>query len=246
MQPAKIRTAEFLDAIRVCNPDVGIVIAYGRILPPALLEIPRHGFLNVHGSILPRYRGAAPIQRSIEAGDKTTGVTIMRVDEELDHGAVLAIETLEIGPDERTPSLFRRLSNLGAAALSTVLHDLERGTAIETPQDHALATHAAKIDKQEGLITFDETAATIYARFRAFDPWPGIFIETHGEIVKLTDIRPADASGAPRTILAIHDGVTIAASEGSIRVAELQRAGKPRNAAIDVARGLGWKVGERV
>lgn len=246
MQPAKIRTAEFLDAIRATQPDVGIVIAYGRILPAALLEIPKHGFLNVHGSILPKYRGAAPIQRSIEAGDTVTGVTIMRVDEELDHGAAFAIETLDIGQDERTPSLFNRLSELGAAALSRVLRDLERGAAVETPQDHAQATHAPKIEKHEGLVTFEETAQSIYARFRAFDPWPGIFIEAHGETLKLTDIRPAAGTAEPRTIIAIDDAVTIAAREGAIRITELQRAGKPRSAAAEVARGFGWKVGARV
>lgn len=240
LQPPKIRTAELLDAIRALAPDVGIVIAYGKILPAALLEIPKHGFLNVHASVLPQWRGAAPIQRSIEAGDRVTGVTIMRVDEELDHGPMLAIETLEIEPDERTPALSRRLSTLGADALLPVLRDLERGMAVETPQDHERATVAPKIGKAEGAITFEETTATIYNRFRAFDPWPGI---SFGEL-KLTELRPAEGNGAPRTILSLEEDVVVATADGAVRILEMQRPGKPRTPAGAVARGLGWRAGE--
>lgn len=245
-QPARIRSDEFLGEIARTGADAGIVIAYGRILPAALLAIPRHGFFNVHGSILPAWRGAAPIQRSIEAGDRVTGVTIMRVDEELDHGPILAIATTEIGPDERTPELARRLSLSGAETMSRVLRDVESGAAIETPQDHARATFAPKIEKSEGEVRFDEPAYTIYNRFRAFDPWPGIFVTSGGEAIRLTEVRPGDARAAPRTILSIGDDVVIACAEGALRVVEMQRPGKPRTAAGAVARGLGWRVGERV
>lgn len=234
-QPPKVRDAAFLESIRVLGLEVGIVVAYGRILPGALLDIPARGFLNIHGSILPKYRGAAPIQRAIEHGETVTGVTIMRVDEELDHGPMLRVATTEIGPDERTPALARRLSAIGAEALLDVLRDWPG----ETPQDHARATIAPKIEKSEGLITFDEPATVIYNRFRAFDPWPGI---AFGEL-KLTDIAIAEGSAPPRTVLSIDDGVVIAAREGAIRIDELQRPGKPRAAAGAVARGLGWKVG---
>ena len=236
LQPAKIRNEEFLGEIRRVEPDIGIVVAYGKILPAALLEIPRLGFLNVHASILPRWRGAAPIQRSIEAGDTVTGVTIMRVDEQLDHGPMLRIETTEIGGDERTPSLAKRLSQIGGEALAVVLREMPA----EVEQDHAQATHAAKIEKSEGEITFDEPARVIYNRFRAFDPWPGIFFRD----LKLTDIRPADGQGDPRTVLSLDDeGVVIACGEGALRILELQRPGKPRTPAAAIARGLGWKVG---
>jgi methionyl-tRNA formyltransferase len=221
------------------SPDCGVVVAYGKILPKALLDIPKHGFLNVHGSVLPLWRGAAPIQRSIEAGDKVTGVTIMRLDEELDHGPMLRIETTEIGADEHTPQLAQRLSLIGGEALATVLRDLEHGTAVETEQDHAHATIAPKLDKREGEITFDEPAHAIYNRFRAFDPWPGI----HFRDLKLTDVRPAQGNAAPRTILEIEDGVVIACGEGALRIIEMQRPGKPRTPAAAVARGLGWKAG---
>lgn len=243
IQPSKIRTEEFLDQIRRAEAELGLVIAYGRILPGTLLEIPTHGFINVHGSVLPAWRGAAPIQRSIEAGDRVTGVTIMRLDEELDHGPMLAIATTEIGPDERTPSLARRLASLGAEALLPVLEQLGNGTAVETPQDHARATLAPKIEKSEGEVTFDEPARVIYDRFRAFDLWPGIFLR---DGLKLTEIRLAPERGEPRTILAIDDGVVIAAGDGAIRIDEMQRAGKPRAAAGAVARGLGWEIGRKI
>ncbi|HYC90247.1 MAG TPA: methionyl-tRNA formyltransferase [Thermoanaerobaculia bacterium] len=238
LQPPKIRNEEFLGQVAAARPDVGIVVAYGKILPAALLAIPPHGFLNVHASILPRWRGAAPIQRAIEAGDEVTGVTIMRVDEQLDHGPMLRIETTEIGPDERTPQLARRLSKIGGAALATVLRELPQGVE----QEHDQATYAAKIEKNEGEITFDEPARVLYDRFRAFDPWPGIFFRD----LKLTEIVPAEGSGAPRTILAIDDGVTVACGEGAIRILELQRPGKPRTPAAAVARGLGWKTGDAI
>jgi len=246
LQPARIRNDEVLAEIAKTRPDVGVVIAYGKILPAALLEIPKHGFLNVHASVLPRWRGAAPIQRSIEAGDRVTGVTIMRVDELLDHGPMFAIESTEIDADERTPSLAARLSTLGAGALLTVLRDVERETAVETPQDHERATLAPKIEKSEGEVSFEESARTIYDRFRAFDPWPGIFVQSGGEMVKLTDLRVVDASGEPRTVLSIDEDLVIAAGDGAIRVVEMQRPGKPRSAAGAIARGLGWRVGERV
>ena len=240
LQPPKIRNQEVLDEIARVQPDCGVVVAYGKILPKALLDIPRHGFLNVHGSVLPLWRGAAPIQRSIEAGDGITGVTIMRVDEQLDHGPMLRIETTEIGPDERTPQLAQRLSAIGGDALATVLRDVEHGTAVETEQDHARATIAPKLDKREGEITFDEPAQAIYNRFRAFDPWPGIAFRD----LKLTDMRPAEGDAKPRTILSVdEDGVVIACGAGALRILELQRPGKPRTPAAAVARGIGWKAG---
>lgn len=244
VQPAKIRSGDVLESIAGLNPDAGVVVAYGRILPSALLSIPKHGFLNIHASILPYYRGAAPIQRAIAAGERTTGVTIMRVDEELDHGPILDVVTLEIGPDERAPALAGRLSQAGAESLLRVLSALERGTAREREQDHARATFAPKIEKEEGRIIWSEPAASIYNRFRAFDPWPGVFFDWNGETIKLTEIRPVPAGGEPGTILSIgSDGVVVGAGEGAVRILEMQRPGRTRAAAHDVARGLGWRAG---
>jgi methionyl-tRNA formyltransferase len=233
-QPPKIRNAEFLESIAALHADAGIVVAYGKILPANLLAIPPHGFLNVHASILPKYRGAAPIQRAIEHGETVTGVTIMRVDEELDHGAMLAVETTEIGPDERTPSLAARLSSLGASALMRVLAT----SPAETPQDHAAATYAPKIEKSEGAIYWSESTAAIYNKFRAFDPWPGI---SAGEL-KLIDIAPASGRGEPGAILsADENGVIVATGDGALRLITVQRPGKgpvSAKAALSGARHL--------
>jgi methionyl-tRNA formyltransferase len=239
LQPAKVR--EVIDDVRRVGPEVAIVVAYGKILPAALLEIPKHGFLNIHGSILPRWRGAAPIQRAIEHGDTETGVTIMRVDEELDHGPMLAIAKTAIGPDEHTPAIATRLSTIGAEALLDVLTRLD--AIEETPQDHALATIAPKIEKSEGEVDWRTSAQSIYDKFRAFDPWPGVFTK---DGLKLLDIRPGIGQQPPGTVIAIDDGVTIACGEGAIRVITMQRPGKPRASAGDVARGLQWRVGTRL
>jgi methionyl-tRNA formyltransferase len=239
IQPAKAREA--IEDVRAVAPEVAIVVAYGKILPAALLEIPRHGFLNIHGSILPRWRGAAPIQRAMEHGDSETGVTIMRVDEELDHGPMLAIAKTPIGPDEHTPALAARLSTIGAEALLDVLSRL--GSIAETPQDHSLATVAPKIEKSDGEIDWNASAKSIYDKFRAFDPWPGVFTK---DGLKLIDIKPATGDREPGTVVALDDAVTIACGEGAIRIVTMQRPGKPRAAAGDVARGLQWRVGMRV
>ncbi|MCU1350203.1 MAG: methionyl-tRNA formyltransferase [Acidobacteria bacterium] len=231
LQPAKIRTEEFLARVREAAPELGVVVAYGRILPQSLLEIPTHGFVNVHGSVLPKWRGAAPIQRSIEAGETETGVTIMRVDEELDHGAMLAIETLAIGADEHTPSLAARLSSLGAEALARVLRDY--ANVRETPQDHAAATHAAKLDKSEGLVRWTGSAKAIYDKYRAFDPWPGVFTES----MKLVELARTAGGGPPGTVLRIEDdGVVVACGEGALKLIAVQRPGKPRVPAVELAR----------
>jgi len=242
-QPAKIRVEEFHRQIEAHQPDIGVVIAYGRIVPSRLLEIPRLGFLNVHASLLPKYRGAAPIQRAIEAGEAETGATIMRVDEELDHGPILGVTRVVIGADERLPSVSLRLAQTGAKAMVEVLAQITRGSVTETSQDHSQATHAAKIEKAEGRITFAESAAEIYNRFRAFDPWPGIDFESSGDTIKVREMRPAEGHGKPRTLLSIGEGVVVATSHGAVRLLELQRPGKGAVAAADVARGLFWRVG---
>ncbi len=227
-QPAKIRDPEFLERVKTIAPDLAVVIAYGKILPKQLLDIPPNGFLNVHASVLPKYRGAAPIQRAIEAGEATTGVTIMRVDEELDHGPALAEETTAIGADEHTPSLAQRLSCLGADLLLRTMRDPGPGT----PQDHSQATYAPKIEKREGLVTFTEPAEDIYNRFRAFDPWPGVFFESGGETIKIVDMSPRPGKGWD-----------VPVGGGTISLITLQRPGKPKAAAADIGRGLGWRAG---
>ena len=240
-QPAKIRDPQFLDRFAQLAPDAAVVVAYGKIIPAALLAIPKHGFFNVHGSILPKYRGAAPIQRAIEAGETETGVSIMRLDEELDHGPVLAIAKIAIEPDEHTPALAARLSTLGAEVLVPALNAVQNGTAIETQQDHAQATLAPKIEKSEAAIVWTQPARTIYNRFRAFDPWPGVTFDS----LKLVDMRVAPpTAAAPGTITEItQDHVTIATSDGAVILNRVQRPGKAPVAAAEHARAAGWRVG---
>jgi methionyl-tRNA formyltransferase len=235
VQPQKIREA--LPQIESLKPDIGIVVAYGKILPPDLLRIAP--FYNVHASVLPKYRGAAPIQRAIERGEIETGVTIMRVDAELDHGPVLAIETTPIGANEHAPSLSQRLSTLGADLLLRTLG----GDRREAPQDHARATFAPKIEKSEGEIRWSDPAKSIYDKFRAFDPWPGVF---RGDL-KLVDIKPASGSGAAGEILSIDNrAVTVATGDGALDLVVLQRAGKSRQRAAEFVRGAGWRAGAKL
>jgi methionyl-tRNA formyltransferase len=246
MQPSRIDAA-FLDEVRRIGPDLGVVVAYGKILPPSLLEIPRHGFINVHASLLPKYRGAAPIQRAIAAGERITGVTIMRVDEQLDHGPMLSRATLDIGPDELAPSLFARLAEIGGRLLVETIDAIEEGRAIEEEQDHDAATLAPKISKEEGRIRWSSSVRQIYDSFRAFHPWPGMHTVSGGEVLKVVDMRPLpEREGEPGEILEIGESTLIvAAVDGVLELRQLQRAGRKAMPAAAVARALQMKRGER-
>lgn len=238
-QPAKIRDA--LDAIASAAPDVGIVVAYGKILSPWLLKIPKAGFLNVHASILPKYRGAAPIQRAIEHGETETGVTIMRVDEELDHGPILSVARTAIGPHDRAWQLSQRLAYVGAKEMVKTLGGIDSIAGM--PQDHIKATYAPKIERQEGNIDWHLPATEIYNKFRAFDPWPGVYRND----IKLIEIELASGSGSPGSILSVDDsGIVVAAGEGAIKLVFVQRAGKSKQRAVEFARGAGWRAGAAI
>lgn len=239
-QPEAVRSEEFLRSVKELRPDIGVVIAYGKILPKALLEIPPHGFVNVHGSLLPKYRGAAPIQRAVEDGLRRTGVTIMQLDEQMDHGPVLAARTASIGPDERTPEIFDRLAEIGAELLVETLGAIERGAVERVEQDHSKATFAQKIDKSEGQIQLKSSASSIYNRFRAFWPWPGIWVHAGDEELKLIEIAPGtmETSEPPGTILEIsNDEIVVATKKSSLRILEVQRPGRRAVSAADYARG---------
>ncbi|MGH9459505.1 MAG: methionyl-tRNA formyltransferase [Thermoanaerobaculia bacterium] len=243
VQPAKIRDESFLSDIEKTAAEVAVVVAYGRILPASLLGIPRHGFVNVHASLLPRYRGAAPIQRAIAHGDRVTGVSIMKLDEEMDHGPVYATERTPIEFDERAPSVAARLAVLGGALLVDVLDEIERGTAVAKEQDHDAATYAPKVEKREGEVAWSDRALAIYDRFRAFDPWPGTFTIIRGESVRLVDITPVipRQSLPPGTVLEVGaSDLVVACSEGALRVRMAQRPGKKPAPAADLARG--WSI----
>ncbi|MBW3670668.1 MAG: methionyl-tRNA formyltransferase [Acidobacteria bacterium] len=239
-QPEMVRSEEFLRSVKELRPDVGVVIAYGKILPKTLLDIPPHGFLNVHASLLPKYRGAAPIQRAIEDGLRRTGVSIMQLDEQMDHGPVLATRTAPIGSDERAPDLFDNLASLGAELLVETLGRIEGGEITPVEQDHAKATFAPKIEKSEGEIQLKDSASSIYNRFRAFWPWPGIWVTAADEPLKLLEILPADltSSEKPGTILEIgEEAIIVATRRSSLRIEQVQRPGRRAVTAADYARG---------
>jgi methionyl-tRNA formyltransferase len=172
LQPTKLRDDEFLSAIAALRPDLGVVAAYGRILPDALLQIPTLGMLNVHASLLPKYRGAAPVHRAVIAGESVTGITIMRVVRELDAGPMLAARSRPVGPDETSAEVERDLSEIGASLLLTVVERLARGEAVETPQDDSAATYAPKILKTESPIDWSLPASRIHNLVRGLQPWP--------------------------------------------------------------------------
>ncbi|MDX1582191.1 MAG: methionyl-tRNA formyltransferase [Thermoanaerobaculia bacterium] len=245
-QPEKIRSDEFLRSVRELRPDIGVVIAYGKILPKELLEIPKHGFVNVHASLLPKFRGAAPIQRAIECGLRRTGVTIMQVDEQLDHGPILSTRTATIESDERAPEVFSKLAEIGAELLVDTLDQIEQGEVTPEEQAHSKATLAPMIDKHEGEIDLSMPAKTIYDRFRAFWPWPGLSVHAGDERLKLIEIAPEEgnAEEKPGTILEIGDDyVVVATGKGRLRLREVQRPGRRSVSAADYVRGRRLEAG---
>jgi methionyl-tRNA formyltransferase len=247
LQPDRVRDEAFLTAFDAARVDLAAVVAYGKILPAALLARAPRGFVNVHGSLLPKYRGAAPIQRAIENGERLTGVSIMKLDEEMDHGPVYAAAELPVGPDEHTPSVAERLAAAGGKLLVEVLDAIGAGTAVATEQDHARATLAPKIARQEGVVRWDEPARRIYDRYRAFDPWPGLTATIHGESVRLFDLVPLARAGRTAELVAVEgDSAIVACGDGSLRIGRLQRPGKTPVAAAELLRGWGITVGARV
>ena len=230
--PVSLKSQEEKDAFAALEADVGVVAAYGLILPQAVLDAPKHGCLNVHASILPRWRGAAPIQRAILAGDTGTGVTIMQMEAGLDTGPMLA--TVRTPIDRKTAGeLTDELARKGAQLMVGTLRDL----AIHIPvaQDDAEATHAPKIDKAEARLDWTQDAAQVERQVRAFTPWPGAFFEHEDTRVKVLAAQIAEGSGNPGTVL--DDALTVACGSGALRLTRVQRAGKPAMDTADFQRG---------
>jgi len=222
--PKSLRSEQEQSALAALGADLAVVAAYGLILPPAILTAPRHGCLNVHASLLPRWRGAAPIQRAIEAGDAESGVTIMQMDEGLDTGAMLLKQAVPIGPDTTGGQLHDRLCEIGASLIVTALDDLQQGRLTPVPQPSLGITYAAKLSKQDGQIDWRRPAAEVALRLRAFTPWPGMWFEHRGERFKLVAATSTPGHGEPGEI--IDDRLTVACSEGALRLLTIQRAGK--------------------
>jgi methionyl-tRNA formyltransferase len=245
LQPEKVRTAEFLGALRAWTPELIVVAAYGRILPATILALPPRGCINVHASLLPKYRGAAPVQWAILRGESTTGITIMQMVEEMDAGAILLQRAAAIGPAETGGELQKRLAQLGAQLLLEALDRLEAGALQPAPQDEAAVTYAPMIRKQDGHIDWQQPALQISRAVRAFNPWPSAFTTLGGKMLKIHDARAmtGDPVAVPGTVLAVADGLTIATGSGYLVVEELQIEGRKRLPAPDFVRGGQVTVG---
>jgi len=250
LQPVSLKSTEVQAQLAVAGSgaEVMVVAAYGLILPPAVLALPRYGCLNIHASLLPRWRGAAPIARAILAGDTETGITIMQMDAGLDTGAMLLREPLAISPDDTSQSLHDKLAHLGAAAIVTTLARLPTGQLAPEPQDDRQATYAAKLDKAEAQIDWSLSADEIDRRIRAYYPAPGAWARLGETLIKIWQAAPlanfVGQQGAPGEIIAIgRDGISVACGGGVLRLQVLQKAGGKKLAAAEFVAGFDVRKG---
>lgn len=245
-QPEKIRTAEAVEAISKIGPDVVVVAAYGQILPASVLGIPKTACLNVHGSILPKYRGAAPIHYAVMAGDKETGVTLMYMNEKMDEGDLLLVKKTPVGPEETTGVVHDRLALLGAEGLLEALKLLARGTAPRIAQDASLASYAPSIKREFCKLDWNSPASRLFNRVRGLSPWPGAETSWKGMEFKVYQASLEDRKGKPGEVLEISkDGILVGAGIGSVKLKEIQPPGKRRMPAYDFTLGHpDFKVGE--
>lgn len=248
--PLSLKGADEQKAFADLDIDVAVVVAYGLLLPKPVLDAPRFGCLNLHASLLPRWRGAAPIQRAIMAGDKETGVMVMQMDVGLDTGPVLLAEHVPITPTTTAGALHDELSAVGASLMVRALAALSRGSLSVTPQAEDGVTYASKITKDEARIDWSWPASDLDYHIRGLTPFPGAFFEVtrDGKPTRIKVLRaaPTDAKGAPGEVLSIRDGITIACGEGALHIAELQRAGKGPMKSDDFLRGFAIACGEKL
>jgi methionyl-tRNA formyltransferase len=245
LQPERPVGDLFTAALRHLHLDLGVVAAYGHILRPEVLAIPRFGMINVHASLLPRWRGAAPIAWSILHGDSETGISIMQMEAGLDTGPVLLRLRTAIADGETAGHLTERLAELGAVALGQAIDRIGHGGAIGETQDHTAATYAPKIDRELTHVAFDDGAPAAARRIRAFDPVPGAWANVRGAAVKLFGARVVEGAGHPGTVIGAGQVLVIAGGAEAVEVSEVQPAGKPRMAAADWVRGRGIATGDR-
>ena len=245
LQPSSAKEPELASSLRALDPVVAVVVAYGRILPASLLEIPPRGFVNVHFSLLPAYRGAAPVQRAVMDGLAETGVSVMVLTEGMDEGPVLATETTPIGPDETAGDVGERLAGIGARILLPALTRFVSGELDPVPQDDALASYAPKVTPDDARLDWNETSAAIANKVRGLNPAPGAWTLLGSERVKLWRARPAGREDLGAGELLVGDALYAGAGSGSIRVEEAQVAGKQRMSGLEMARGLRLAPGAR-
>jgi methionyl-tRNA formyltransferase len=242
--PKTLKDDDAQKAFRAHNADAAVVVAYGLILPKPILEAPRLGCFNVHASLLPRWRGAAPINRAIMAGDAESGVTIMKMDEGLDTGAMAMAERMPTGADMTAGELHDALSRLGADLMLRVLAAAERGSLVLTPQPQAGVTYAEKIFKSETRIDWSKSWKQVHDHIRGMSPFPGTWFEVGGTRVKVLRSTKSEGSGVPGT--ALDDKLTIACGDGAVRLVQVQRAGRQPMSAEEFLRGTPVKAGMRV
>jgi methionyl-tRNA formyltransferase len=250
LQPERLKRELFEEAFAALGAELGVVAAYGKILPQWLLDAPTHGMINVHASLLPKYRGAAPVHRAVINGEHETGVTIMRVVKALDAGPMMAREQRSIGPNESADVVERDLAALGAELLIRVVDDLEAGRAHETPQDESEATYAHRLTKEEGLLDFRMPAQAIHNRIRGLRPWPTAYTFFHGRRLVIHHARvsttPAQGQEPGTCVAAGADGITIACGDGAaVDVLQLQPEGRRAMSARDYLAGHGVLAGQR-
>jgi methionyl-tRNA formyltransferase len=251
LQPRRVREPEAQEALRRLAPELQVVVAFGQILPRSVIDIAPRGTVNVHGSLLPKLRGAAPIQWAIANGETETGVTTMLIDEGLDTGPTLLARSTAIGPEETAAELEPRLARLGAEVLLETVRGLEDGTVLPVPQDHARATLAPILKKEDGRIDWSAPAARLACRARGFFPWPGAFTVHEGRLVKALRVREAPAAGAgvdAGTVVAVdRDGVTVACGGGSaLTLLEVQPESRRAMPAAAWASGARLRSGTRL
>ena len=242
LKPAEAQ-ADFAAVVKDTGADIAVVAAYGLILPAGVLAAPRLGCINIHASLLPRWRGAAPIQRAILAGDKETGITIMQMDEGLDTGPILCTESLSIGPATTCAELHDRLAVLGGRMVAYALNGLEAGVLAATPQAADGVTYAAKLTREEGRLDWRETARALERRVCAFSPWPGAWFEHDGTRIKVIEAQVMGGAIGPKPGDVLDDRLTVACGDGALRLTRVQREGRQVQAAAEFLRGYALAKG---
>jgi len=245
LQPTRLRTPPFAEVLAELQPDVAVVTAYGKILPQEVLDVPRHGCVNVHASLLPRFRGAAPIQWALAAGDAETGVCLMRMDAGMDTGDVIAARRHPIGPDDTAATLHDTLATLGGELLIEALPAYVAGTLRPVPQPEEGVVMAPLIRKEDGWLDFRRPAEELERRARAFTPWPGTFTRLDGKLLKVHEMRVGSGRGDPGTVLSLQDGLEVACAEGSLHLLKLQPEGRKVMDAAGFLAGRKLAVGTR-
>jgi methionyl-tRNA formyltransferase len=248
-QPQKIRAPEVAEQLRAIAPDVIVIIAYGQIIPARLLDIPKHGWINLHASLLPKYRGAAPINWAIANGETRTGNTTMRIDAGMDTGEMLLQQALEVGAKETAPELLARLSEAGAGQITETLRGLQEGTLHGRPQDNSEATLAPILKREDGLIDWIRSAADIFNKMRGFAPWPGAYSEFRGQTCHLLGepVSNETTSELPGTLLAGKQEVRVACGQGTLlELSHVKLEGRKQVTAPEFANGARLQVRERL